>query len=147
MEGYILNILIPYVEKQRENVKLSSTHTTLANFGKFRGECTEKILSILHSKSIRIVVVPANCTDCSQPMDLSVNKPAKHCLKRQFQSWYSDQVCKKLRDNQPFESIDLRMSVVKPLSARWMVGVYDYMKSNPDMIKNGFDKAGIDLNL
>ena len=32
----------------------------------------------------------------------------------------------------------LRMSVVKPLGLQWMIGLYDYLKSKPDIIQNGF---------
>ena len=37
----------------------------------------------------------------------------------------------------------LAMSVVKPLSVKWMIGVYDYMRTHPEIIKNGFKEAGI----
>ncbi len=33
------------------------------------------------------------------------------------------------------------MSVVKPLSVKWLIGVNDYIKSNPDIIKNGFKEV------
>ena len=39
--------------------------------------------------------------------------------------------------------VDVRMSVVKPLSANWMIKLYDYMKSNPTIVSNGFAAAGI----
>ena len=41
------------------------------------------------------------------------------------------------------DPVDLRLSIVKPLGARWIVKVYDYMKSNPEIIRNGFKGAGI----
>ena len=82
------------------------------------------------------------CTDLLQPLDLSVNKPAKDFLRRQFQSWYSEQVLENLK-HEKSEVVDVRMSVVKPLSANWMIKLYDYMKSNPTIISNGFAAAGI----
>ncbi len=39
--------------------------------------------------------------------------------------------------------IDLKLSIVKPLAARWFVQLEDYLKSHPDIIKNGFTGAGI----
>ena len=41
------------------------------------------------------------------------------------------------------ETVDLKMSVVKPLGARWLKEVYDYMLLNPNIIINGFRGAGI----
>ena len=35
------------------------------------------------------------------------------------------------------------MSVVKPLSARWMIKMFDYLKARPDIIVNGFRNVGI----
>ena len=39
--------------------------------------------------------------------------------------------------------VDLRLSIAKPLGAQWMIKLYDYLKSKPDIIKNGFRGAGI----
>ena len=72
---------------------------------------------------------------------MSVNKSAKEFLKWQFQTWYFDQLCKK--EGRGMEPIDLKMSTIKPLSVKWLLGLYDYMKSRPDIIKNGFHGAGI----
>ena len=41
------------------------------------------------------------------------------------------------------EPIDLRMSVIKPLGAKWLVNLYDCLKSKPSIIINGFKEAGI----
>ena len=35
------------------------------------------------------------------------------------------------------------MSVVKPLGAKWMVEFFDYLKTKPDIVSNGFKKSGI----
>jgi len=48
----------------------------------------------------------ANTTDLLQPMDLSVNKPAKDFLKRHFEDWYSQQVTKQF-EGRDIESTDL----------------------------------------
>ena len=39
--------------------------------------------------------------------------------------------------------VDTRMQVVKEKSAQWLVGFSDYLKSNPDIVVNGFKAAGI----
>ena len=41
------------------------------------------------------------------------------------------------------QQVDLRLDVVKPLGAKWMVELFDYIKSKPDVISNGFKKSVI----
>ena len=40
-------------------------------------------------------------------------------------------------------SVDMRLSVVKELQAKWIVSAYDYLCSNPQIGINGFKEAGI----
>lgn len=42
-----------------------------------------------------------------------------------------------------FKPVDLKLSVMKPLGARWMIQLYDYFKSTPEVVVNGFKATGI----
>ena len=101
---------------------------------------------MLKKRHIYIVMVPANCTDRLQPLDISVNKAVKAFLRSQFQDWYAMCMCQQMRlhsyEKQPLVTVDLKMSIVKPLGVQWMLNVYKYMTSRPDIIKNGFHKCG-----
>ena len=88
-------------------------------------------------------MIPPNCTDQLQPLDVSVNKPAKEFLRQKFHTWYAQIVRAQLEGKAPRELVDLRMSVVKPWGAQWMTELYDYLKTKPDIIKNGFKANGI----
>ena len=92
-----------------------------------------------------MAIVPANCTDRLQPLDVSVNKAAKDFLCRQFQEWYSEQVWHQLQQDSDVtvQPVGLRMSVVKPFGTKWMIDLYDYMKTKPDIIRNGFSHSGL----
>jgi len=37
--------------------------------------------------------------------------------------------------------VDIKMTIIKEVGARWMVFLYDYFLNNPDICKNGFVKA------
>ena len=50
----------------------------------------KQFLAILE---VYIVIVPANCTDHLQHLDLSINKAAKEFLEKQF----TDQICQQLQ--------------------------------------------------
>ena len=142
MKDYIVNILVPYVTKKREDLRLPCDHHALVIYDKFKGQCTPAILQLLEENNVDVVFVPANCTDRLQPLDVSVNKAAKDFMRDQFQRWYADQIQQQVHDNVK-TPVDLRLSIVKPLSARWFVQLSDYLKAHPDIIKNGFKGAGI----
>ena len=96
-------------------------------------------------------MVPANCTDRLQPLDVSVNKAVKAFLRSQFQDWYATCTCQQIRlhsdEKQPLVPVDLKMSIMKPLGVQWMLNLYKYMISRSDIVKNDFRKCGIKNDL
>ena len=89
------------------------------------------------------MLIPANCTDRLQPLDLSFNKPAKMFLRLKFQDWFAQQVASQNRGEKPVEPVDLRLSIMKPLGAQWLVKLYDHFKAKSSVIYNGFRASGI----
>ena len=143
MKEYIEQIILPYVAEKRKNLKLADKYPALLIFDNFKAQCTPAILTLLDLNNINVVLIPPNCTDRLQPLDLSVNKSVKSYLRSQFQAWYAKEICSQLQGCSEKRPVDLRLSIVKPLGAAWMVSLYDYLKSKPDIIRNGFKEAGI----
>ena len=100
MRDYVDIILLPYVQAKRQKLKLNPDHPALVIFDHFTGQGTESISTVLEKNNINVVIVPANCTDRLQPMDISVNKPAKNFLRQQFHDWYATQICQQLQDGE-----------------------------------------------
>ena len=73
-------------------------------------------------------------------MDLSINKPVKDILKKEFHQWYTDETS---AQGEQYTAIKLPLSVMKPLGAKWLMKAFDHIQSQPTMIKNGFKAAGI----
>ena len=73
---------------------------------------------ILEKNNIDVVYIPPNCTDRLQPMDLSINKPAKHFLKEKFQLWYAEQVVKQEEEGGVVKPVAFPMKIMKPLGAK-----------------------------
>ena len=117
---YLVKIVIPYVNERQKELKLSADHPALAIFDVFKGQCTERVFKMLEDNNILYVIVPSNCTDTLQPLDLSVNKSAKDLMKSKFQEWYRGIIHKQLED-QIEEEVDIRLSVMKPLTAGWII--------------------------
>ena len=147
MLAYIDSIIIPYVVKMRTTLKLPQSQSALVIFDHFEGQLTPRVQAALDSNDILIVDVPANCTDHLQPMDLSINKAFKDHMKASFQTWYAQQVCLQLQQKQLHKTVDLRLSVVKPLSANWIMAAFAHVQSNAELVKNGFHEAGITVAL
>ena len=141
--SYIHNILLPYITDECKNLQLSPSHAALVIIDHFKGQFTDKILDVLELNNIMVVDVPANCTGKLQPMDLSVNKPIKDHMRSSFHKWYAHQVKSQNGNHEP---VDLRLSLLKPLGARWFIDAFSHIQANPSIIKNGFLKAGIKLS-
>ena len=58
------------------------------------------MFSQFEARNVQVAIVPANCTDRLQPLDVSVNKVAKEFLHGQFQEWYSEQICQLITTRQ-----------------------------------------------
>ena len=99
MLTYIQEIIVPYVKRKREQLELDDDHPALVIFDMFKGQCTEDVLKILEDNNIERVLVPANCTDRLQPLDLNINKPVKEFLHRKFQEWYARQIADQLEED------------------------------------------------
>ena len=91
MREYIERTIVPYMNCKRNELKLPSDQPTLAIFDVFRGQQTQSIMDLLEENNILVVNVPANCTDCLQPMDLSINKSVKDFMRSKFTDWFSEQ--------------------------------------------------------
>ena len=144
MVEYIEEIIIPYIESKRADV---GDKPALVIMDNFKGQIASTINSLLKAHDIHVCLLPANTTDLLQPMDISVNKPAKDFLKRKFEAWYSDEVikqfCGKDIDSVELQPIKLCLAELKVLGAKWLVEMAEYISDNPQFIVNGFRHAGI----
>ena len=85
MVQYIESIIVPYVEQVRQ--RMGEEKPALVIIDNFKGQVlvTATINQLLDSNNIHVCLLPPNTTDCLQPMDLTVNKPAKDFVKSQFE--------------------------------------------------------------
>ena len=75
------------------------------------------------------------------------NKSSKSFRSDKYQNWYANQVAAQIRRGvSPHDvKVDIRLLVVKPLHARWVIEFYNHMQlaAGRQTIINGFRKAGI----
>ena len=140
---YMDEIPFPYVKQKRKELGLPDKQTCLVIFDRFKAQCTKTVLEALEENDILVAMVPANCTDRLQPLDVSVNKSVKEFLRDQFHHWYASEVSEQLQRKEDVKLVDLSLVRVKPLAATWLIRLMDYLKQHPEIAKNGFRKAGL----
>jgi len=69
---YIDDILLPYVKQKRKELERPDDQPCLVVIDRFKAQCTATVLCIL--EDIFVALIPANCTDRLQPLDVSINK-------------------------------------------------------------------------
>ena len=106
MLQYIENIIVPYVEAVRETIDNEDV-PALVVMDNFKGQVTSKVNSLLEENRIHVCLLPANTTDHLQPLDISVNKPAKDFLRQKFQDWYSQTVIEQIEDEEDIDSVEI----------------------------------------
>lgn len=141
------NIIIPYVTEERRRLELPEDQRVLLIFDKFKGHLTSAVREKLENNFISFVLVPANMTNIFQPLDVSVNKAAKNVIKKSYSQFYTTEVRDQLTSGvSPHDiKVDLRISILKPKHAQWIVRIFDRFQSDRGaaIIKAGFRRAGI----
>ena len=132
-------ILIPYLEAKRKWLGVSDKPWLLI-CDVSKGKWTDAVKDVVKESNGKMVHVPNNWTNYFQSLDLTVNKRSKDFLCQEAQSWYSQEIVKQMEAGKRSDKIkvDVRISVVKPLPAKWIVKYYDYARNNLGLIINGW---------
>ena len=114
-------VLISYIETQREELNSSSPWLLISVI--FKGQWTDHVKEIVRRSNGKMVSVPNNWTGYYQTLDLTVNKSYKDFLWQGAQKQHSHQARKQMAQRKWCHEIkvDVRLSVIKPLHAKWIV--------------------------
>ena len=87
------------------------------------------VLDLLENNNIYAVFVPGGCTGELQPLDLSVKNEYKRLLRECFTSWYAEKIRSSMQSGVSIDDleIDLKMSTMKPIHARFLQYTVDIM--------------------
>ena len=138
-------VVFPYVEKRKVELKLAEDQKAMLIFDVFKGQITDKVNKFIKENNYVIVHVPNNMNDQFQPLDLNVKGHAKEFSKEKFEFWYVQQITNQLEGGSSVYDVQvpLKLSAVKPIHAKWLLGLYDHLRNSSDTIIKGFATAGI----
>ncbi len=149
MVRYIIQVIVPFVEKMRSNVlAVPSTQKALVIFDMYRAQSSNTALyELLQKHNILYQLVPPSCTSELQPLDADggINFQMKSALKGEFSNWYSERLLEDLNEGREIgkSEIDLRLSLLKPLHSKWLLKAFEKCKALPAALMVGCEKTGI----
>ena len=77
----------------------------------FKGQWTETVKNVVKESNGKMVSVPNNWTNYFQPLDLTVNKSSKDFLRKEAQSWYSQEIVKQMEARKRSDQIKVDVRV------------------------------------
>ena len=99
-----------------------------------KAKLTCAVRELLNENHILLEKVPANLKYLFQSHDVQggPNGYVKRFMKKTFTLWYSDQVIRALDEGKDIKDVDisLKLSIVKPLHAKWLIEIYNHMTSS-----------------
>ncbi|CAH1248530.1 TIGD6 [Branchiostoma lanceolatum] len=90
--------------------------------------------------------VPASCTGELQPLDSDggLNNALKKDLTKSFMTYYVGSIAKEIaEDCLDNAKVDLRLSKMKPLHARWLLSAMDKLSPERELIMRDWERTGI----
>ena len=142
---HLEKVVFPFMVEKRKELSLSDEQKAILVFDVFKGQKTERVQHLIADNNCVCVFVPASMTNYFQPLVLTVNGPAKQFLKGEFQEWYVREIAKQVDEGIDVYSSDVnaKLSVMKAIHTRRLVGLYDHLRDKPEVIRKGFEMAGI----
>ena len=109
-----------------------------------KGQDNDEVAKLCRKNNCALIV-PHNLTHKFQPLDITVNKPAKRFRKDKYNMRHTEQVAKQLNEGKAPADVEvsLNLSEIKPLHAKWIYEMYEYLRGRSDLVLNGFQSAGI----
>ena len=99
-----------------------------------KGQDNDDLRELCVRNNCEIVIVPHNLTNKFQPLELSVNKAAKAYVSEKYNVWMANEISKQIKEGiaPPDVKVSLKLSVIKPLHAKWIVDLHRHLKADKD---------------
>ena len=122
---HICVIILPYVDKIKEELSLPKDQKTFLIYDVFKGQTTNPYTNFWLGNDLVYVHVPASLAHKFQLLNINFNGVAKGFLKDNFQTWYTDEIQKQLYNGKGVYEVDVEtcLSRLKPIYARWVISL------------------------
>ena len=77
-------VIFPYLKQAKASLKYPKEQVPLVIMGTFKGQDIGVILGLYEKHMCQVVIVPHNLSNKFQPLDITVNKPAKSYISNKY---------------------------------------------------------------
>ena len=138
-------VIFPYLKQAKTSLKYPKEQMSLIIMDTFKGQNNGVTLDLCEKHMCQVVIVPHNLTNKFQPLDITVNKPAKSFISNKYNEWFSKQVSQQLEKGiQPADvKVSLGLIELKVMHAKWILELYNHLCHQNEIILNGRKAASI----
>ena len=95
--GLTLKSLSAHFKNVRKAKVYPDEQMSLIIMDTFKGQDSNEVSKLCRKHNCVLIIVLHNLTNKFQPLDITVNKPAKSFIKGKYNIWYTEQVAKQLK--------------------------------------------------
>ena len=142
---YLKKIIFPYIKSKCKGLKLPENAKMWLILDVFQEQTTSAVNDLQKKNDIIAIHVLNNQTNLFQPLDISVNKSAKCFIAEKYQDWYAKKVLQQLSRGVATHNVkvDVKLSIMKPLHAKWITEMYHHLKRSKQIEISGFRNVHI----
>ena len=94
--SFFNKIVFPHFKNVRKAKGYPDEQMSLIIMDTFKGQDNDEVAKLCRKNNCALIIVPHNLTNKFQPLNITVNKPAKSFIKNKYNMWYTEQVAKQL---------------------------------------------------
>ena len=135
----LMDVLVPAALAAKRRLGLPENHAAILTWDVYAAHRSAELRAFIADRIpwLRIVYVPANCTDFLQVADVSLNTPFKRHLRQQCEDWLIDSMSRGCE-------ADTTLRTLRVQVACWAKAAIEYVNTT-SAARNGVSRVGLNL--
>ena len=124
--SFFNKIVFPHFKNVRKAKDYPDEQMSLIIMDTFKGQDKDEVVKLCCKNNCALIIVPHNLT------------------KDKYNMRYTKQIAKQLNEGKapPDVEVSLNFSEIKPLNAKWIYEMHEYLRGRSDLVLNGFESSG-----
>ncbi|KAE9388316.1 hypothetical protein BT96DRAFT_836425 [Gymnopus androsaceus JB14] len=126
MHQYVKEILVPHIEKIKQELNLPSDQKTLWSIEVWSVHRSQEFQDWMKENYPHIILdyIPGGCTGVAQPCDVGIQCPLKLLTKQSYHEYVVNEFEKQIKSKKEVLTLDDRLQPLRDSSVQWLVNAY-----------------------